>query len=189
MCRFTSDLLNQSTYIHIWPCLLTSLNMLCPLPPLGCRRQPEMRMKQANGRWKEAAIQVLLVLVWAQSKTRFSVFSPKSIRGHPQGALASHLDSNPGAQVVPWAPLFPAPYAQGPGTKLIVLPIPLPISPSPPLHNPPAFCPSSYTFHLICPAATQMSGHLGKAAAGLQWEPALGLDWSQHGLLHCTGPE
>lgn len=72
----------------------------------------------------------------------------------------------------------PTPYAQEPGTKLIVLP-----SPSLPRSSSSCLLSSSCTFHLIWPAATQMSGHLGKAAVGLQREPPR---WAQTGpSMHC----
>lgn len=85
--------------------------------------------------------------------------------GAPWPAIWTEIQ---GLRLSPGPPprLPPTRSSRGPGTKLIV----------PPPRRPPFIIllpsvPPSYTFHLIWPAATQMSGHLGKAAVGLQREP------------------
>lgn len=69
----------------------------------------------------------------------FSALPPKSIRA-PLSVLVFHLDTNPGAQVVP----HPHPrldHTQEPGTKLTL--------PPPPPPSPSRLLVPSFTFHLI----------------------------------------
>lgn len=107
-------MLNRWTYIHI--------------SPLGSAQITWEKDERAKVRMEETSSHAGLgwyswLLAAAQSKARFSVFPPKSIRGGPLGCPGQPSGLKSRGSGCPLGSPRP-PYTREPGTKLIVLPSP-----------------------------------------------------------------